>query len=289
MSEMVVSVTGLNKNYDGFSLSNVSFDVKKGSIMAVLGNKGAGKTQILDAILNIIDIDGGKIKLFGCNVNKADNQMKQDIAVIYGDYHFDAGMTVTGLNPIFKNIYKNWSQETYFAYLERMGILPNTDIALLPSGTNIMIQMAVALAHESKLIIIDEPIRDMDNIYVPKLKELFAEYVKDKENSILYFSRNVSELDELANSITILDKGKVLLTGKKDKILNTHGIIYYVKGKPFRMDASLIAGFVKSSTGAVVLINDRKLCGAKYPNIEISQATLEDVMKYYIVDNNNKS
>ena len=56
MSEMVVSVTGLNKNYDGFSLSNVSFDVKKGSIMAVLGNKGAGKTQILDAILNIIDI-----------------------------------------------------------------------------------------------------------------------------------------------------------------------------------------------------------------------------------------
>lgn len=289
MSEMVVSVTGLNKNYDGFSLSNVSFDVKKGSIMAVLGNKGAGKTQILDAILNIIDIDGGKIKLFGCDVNMFESQTKQDIAVIYGDYHFDEGMTVTGLNPIFKNIYKNWSQETYFAYLERMGILPNTDISLLPTGTNVMIQMAVALAHESKLIIIDEPIREMDNIYIPKLKELFSEYVKDKENSILYFSRNVSELDELANSVTILDKGKVLLTGKKDKILNTHGIIYYVKGKPFRMDASLIAGFVKSSTGAVVLINDRKLCGAKYPNIEISDATLEDVMKYYIVDNNNKS
>ena len=289
MSEMVVSVTGLTKNYDGFSLSNVSFDVKKGSIMAVLGNKGAGKTQILDAILNIIDIDGGKIKLFGCDTNMVESQVKQDIAVIYGDYHFDNGMTVTGLNPIYKNIYKNWSQETYFAYLERMGILPNTNISLLPSGTNVMIQMAVALSHDSKLIIIDEPIRDMDNIYIPKLKELFAEYVKDKENSILYFSREVSGLDELADSITIIDKGKILLTGNKERILNTHGIVYYVKGKPFRMDASLIAGFVKSASGAVVLINDRKTCGAKYPNIEISPATLEDVMRYYVVDNTNKS
>ena len=55
------------------------------------------------------------------------------------------------------------------------------------------------------------------------------------------------------------------------------------------MDASLIAGFVKSASGAVVLINDRKTCGAKYPNIEISPATLEDVMRYYVVDNTNKS
>lgn len=289
MSEMAVQVIGVTKNYDGFSLSNVSFDVKKGVVMAVLGESGSGKTQILDSMMNMINIDGGKIKIFGCDISKVEKQVKMDMAVICGDYQFDDGMTVTGMNHVFKKIYKNWSQKTYFSYLEKMGILPNTNIKYLPKGTNVMIQMAAAMSHDSKLIIIDEPIRDMDLMYIPKLKNLISDYIKDSDNAILYFSKGNSNFDDIASYITILDKGKVLLSGRKDKILEKHGIVEYVKGKPFRMDSSLIVGFEKSNTGATILVNNRIECQKKHPDLPVKDATLDDITKFYAFDNTVKS
>ncbi len=289
MSDMAVQVTGLTKNYDGFSLSNISFDVVKGSIMGIFGHSGSGKSLTLSAMMNMISIDGGKIRILGYDISKVEKQVKQEISVIYGDYLFDDGLTVTGLNTIFKNIYKNWSQETYFAYLEKIGILPNTNISYLPKGTNIMIQLAAAMSHESKLIIIDEPLRDVDEMYVPKIKTLLMEFVKDGENSVLYFSEKVSDFDEVANQVAIIDKGKILLTMRKDRLLSTHGIITYVKGKPFRMDAALIAGFEKNENGAQILINNVEEFKKKYPDMDIRPATLEEIMKYYIIDNTDKS
>lgn len=289
MGEMAAQVIGLTKNYDGFSLSNVSFDVRKGAVMAVLGSKGSGKTQILDAMMNMTNIDGGRIKIFGYDITKVEKQVKMDMAVVCGDYQFDDGMTVTGMNLVFKNIYKNWSQETYFSYLEKMGILPNTNISLLPQGTNICIQMAAALSHESKLIIIDEPVKNVDERYIPLLKEMISDYIKDSDNSVLYFSECLSEFDDIADFITVLDKGKVLISGKKERILARHGIIEYVKGKPFKMDASLIVGFVKHSTGAVILVNNRDECKKKYPDIPIRDAGIADIMKYYVLGNSIKS
>lgn len=289
MSDMAVQVTGLTKNYDGFSLSNISFDVVKGSIMGIFGHSGSGKSLTLSAMMNMISIDGGKIRILGYDISKVEKQVKQEISVIYGDYLFDDGLTVTGLNTIFKNIYKNWSQETYFAYLEKIGILPNTNISYLPKGTNIMIQLAAAMSHESKLIIIDEPLRAVDEMYVPKIKTLLMEFVKDGENSVLYFSEKVSDFDEVANQVAIIDKGKILLTMRKDRLLSTHGIITYVKGKPFRMDAALIAGFEKNENGAQILINNVEEFKKKYPDMDIRPATLEEIMKYYIIDNTDKS
>ena len=289
MSDMAVQVTGLTKNYDGFSLSNISFDVVKGSIMGIFGHSGSGKSLTLSAMMNMISIDGGKIRILGYDISKVEKQVKQEISVIYGDYLFDDGLTVTGLNTIFKNIYKNWSQETYFAYLEKIGILPNTNISYLPKGTNIMIQLAAAMSHESKLIIIDEPLRDVDEMYVPKIKTLLMEFVKDGENSVLYFSEKVSDFDEVANQVAIIDKGKILLTMRKDRLLSTHGIITYVKGKPVRMDAALIAGFEKNENGAQILINNVEEFKKKYPDMDIRPATLEEIMKYYIIDNTDKS
>ncbi len=289
MSEMVAQVIGVTKNYDGFSLSNISFDVKKGTVMAVLGDSGSGKTRILDSMMNMINIDGGKIKIFGCDVDKVEKKVKKDMAVIWGDYCFDDGMTVTGMNLVFKNIYKNWSEETYFSNLENLSILPNTNIKYLPKGTNICIQMAAALSHDSKLIIIDEPTADMDEMYIPKLKKMVQEYIKDSDNCVLYFSRGNKDFDEVADYVTVLDKGKILISGKKERILERHGIIKYVKGKPCKIDASLIVGFEKSSTGAVILINNRNEFKKKYPSIPVGDATLEDILKYYTLDNTTKS
>lgn len=289
MAEMAVQVTGLTKNYDGFSLSNISFDVKKGNIMGVFGVSGSGKSLILSAMMNDISIDGGKIRILGYDVKKVERQIKQEIAVVCSDYIYDDGMTVTGLNPIYKNIYKNWSQESYFAYLEKLSILPHTNISYLPKGTNVMIQVAAALSHESKLIILDEPLKGIDEMYIPKLKALLKDYVKDSDNAVLYFSEEVTDFDEIADAVTIIDKGNILLSRKKDYIMNHHGIIEYVKGKPFRMDAALIAGFEKHENGAVILIKDVDECAKKYPDMEIKPATLGDIMKYYIIDNTDKS
>lgn len=117
-----IEISGLTKHYDGFTLDNVSFSVPVGSIMGFIGQNGAGKSTTIKAILNIIGVDGGEIKLLGKDYIKDEYEVKSQIAAVFDELPFYDKFNAVQINTLFRGLYKTWDSKTYFGYIECFGL-----------------------------------------------------------------------------------------------------------------------------------------------------------------------
>ena len=221
MSDYVnaIEIKGLTKKYDGFTLNNISFDVPKGSIMGFIGQNGAGKSTTIKAILNIIKTDGGQIRLLGMDHIKDELKVKEQIAAVFDECPFHDSFKAKQLSIMFQGIYETWDEKLFYQYMDRFGLPRNKKIGKFSKGMKMKIQIATALSHGAKLLIMDEATTGLDPVVRNEILDIFREYLSDDTNSILMSSHITSDLDKIADSVTFIDKGKILLTGYKDDIL----------------------------------------------------------------------
>ena len=227
--EYAIEVKNLTKKYDGFTLDHVSFAVPKGSIMGFIGQNGAGKTTTIKAMLNVIRVNEGSISLLGKDWIKKEQEIKEDIAVVFDEIPFHDNFNGIALSRMFKGLYKKWDEETFFTYLERFQVPKKKKIGKLSKGMKMKLQIATALSHEAKLLIMDEATTGLDPIVRNEMLDVFREYLQDDQNSILMSSHITSDLEKIADSVTFIDKGKILLSGNKDELLEHYGILRCTK------------------------------------------------------------
>ena len=273
-----IEIKNLAKNYDGFNLKNISFNLPKGSVMGFIGQNGAGKTTTIKAILNLIKRDGGEISVFGLDNIKDEETIKQDISVVFDEICFHETLNVRQLNNIFKHIYKNWSEQTYFDFIERFGLPLKKKIKAFSRGMKMKLQIAVALSHNAKLLVLDEPTSGLDPIVRGEILDVFMEYMQNEEHSILISSHLTSDLEQIADYITFIDKGKILISDSKDEIIESHCIIKCGKTDVDKIDKSDIIGTRVTEFGAEVMV---KNCRRKYP-FACDRARLDDIMRFYV-------
>ena len=113
-----IEISGLTKHYDGFTLDNVSFSVPVGSIMGFIGQNGAGKSTTIKAILNIIGVDGGEIKLLGKDYIKDEYEVKSQIAAVFDELPFYDKFNAVQINTLFRGLYKTWEKEKAEGFLK---------------------------------------------------------------------------------------------------------------------------------------------------------------------------
>ena len=154
--ENAIEIMNITKKYDGFTLDNISFNVPKGSIMGFIGQNGAGKTTTIRALLNITKIDGGSINLFGMNLYEKEYEIKEQLAAVFDELPFYDGFTAKTLGIMFEGLYGNWNKEQYYAYLERFRLPLKKKISKFSKGMKMKLQIATALSHGAKLLIMDE-------------------------------------------------------------------------------------------------------------------------------------
>ncbi len=223
--ENAIEIKGITKKYDGFTLDNVSFAVPKGSIMGFIGQNGAGKSTTIRSLLNIIPVDSGEIKILGLDHLKNEKEIKERIAVVFDELPFNDVFNAKDMSRIFEGIYPKWNRNIYVRYLERFQLPMKKKIGEFSKGMKMKLQIACALSHEAELLVMDEPTSGLDPVVRDEILRIFMEYLADGERSILMSSHITSDLEKIADSITYIDRGKILLSGYKDEILETHGII----------------------------------------------------------------
>lgn len=183
--ENAIEICELTKKYDGFTLDHISFNVPKGTIMGFIGRNGAGKTTTIKALLNIITISGGSIKMLGLDHVKNEHEIKESISAVFDEMPFHETMTANALNIMFRGLYKNWDSEMYFNYLDRFSLPRKKKIGKFSKGMKMKLQIAAALSHGAKLLIMDEATTGLDPIVRTEILDIFREYLQDEENSIL--------------------------------------------------------------------------------------------------------
>ncbi len=277
-----IEISGITKRYDGFILDNVSFCVPEGSIMGFIGQNGAGKSTTIKAILNIIGIDSGKITILGKDHIKDEYEVKSQIAAVFDELPFYEGFNADQVSIMFRGLYPGWDSEKYLGYLERFGLPRKKKLRRFSKGMKMKLQIAAALSHGAKLLIMDEATTGLDPVVRNEILDIFREYLRDETNSILMSSHITGDLEKIADCVTFIDKGKILLTGVKDEILDSHAVIRCRKDELPQLAPEDCVSARVSDFGAEVMVSDRETCRKKYPGMLIEKTTLEEIMLFYV-------
>ena len=277
-----IEIRELTKRYDGFMLDRVSFDVPKGSIMGFIGQNGAGKTTTIRCLLNITNADAGEIRLLGMDHIKDEFAIKERIAVVFDELPFHELFTARDMARIFRGIYREWSDETYQQYLERFQLPQRKKISQFSKGMKMKLQIACALSHNAELLVMDEATTGLDPVVRSEILDIFLEYLQNENHSILMSSHITSDLEKIADSVTFIDRGRLLLTGYKDDVLANHGLMKCSKDDYAQIDRADYISVRLSDFGAEIMVPDRKAAARKYSGLLIEPTTLEEIMVYYV-------
>src|SRR5690554_3578002 len=214
-------VKNLSKRYPGFLLDNVSFRLKPGRIMGLIGKNGAGKTTTLKSILNLVQPDAGTVTMFGRDFYANEETCKQQIGVVLGGIDFYNHKKLSHITAVTKRFYQEWDEEAYQKYLEMFALNPEKRVKELSAGMKVKFMVALALSHNAKLLIFDEPTSGLDPVSRDDLLNLFRQLVRDGSRSILYSTHIASDLEKCADDITYIKDGQLLRSAEKAQFIES--------------------------------------------------------------------
>ena len=289
--EYVLELTDVTKKYEDFTLERVSFAVPKGCICGFIGQNGAGKTTTIQLILDIVNKDGGTIRVFGQDMKSQGKALKEKIGVVYDEMGFHEFLTANEINTIMKNIYGNWQEEVFFDYLKRFSLPRKKRCGSFSRGMRMKLQIAVALSHEAELLIMDEPTSGLDPIVRNEILLIFQEFVLEENHTILLSSHITGDLERIADMVVFIDHGRIILSGNKDEILANHRLVKCKKEDVGKIPESDVVSVLQTDFSTEVLVKTENYSRsgragkgtdpAENPGMLLEQPTLEEIMIFY--------
>jgi ABC-2 type transport system ATP-binding protein len=232
----LLEVNNLCKTFKDFSIDSISFNLPAGTIMGFVGQNGAGKTTTIRLILNMLKRNSGTIKVFGLDNIKNDLEIKQNTGVIFDDLFFMEMWKIKDIENAIKKFYKLWDSKLYRQYIDKFGLPVDKKMKNLSRGMKIKLMLTAAMSHNAKLLILDEPTSGLDPVARNELLEIFKEYISNGERSILFSTHITSDLEKIADYITLIDHGKLLYSGKTNDLIKDY---FIVRGSPDILSAEL--------------------------------------------------
>ena len=276
-----IEIRGLEKEYDSFKLDLKELIVKKGYITGFIGPNGSGKTTTIKSIMNMVKADSGEILVLGEDISK-DVKVKESLSFVGDTCGFLEEAKVKNIKNSVARFYKNWDENLYRKIVDKFNINENLIYGKLSKGKKKQFELAIALARKPKVLIMDEPTANLDPIVRNEFLEVLQEQMESEENTVFYSTHITSDLEKCADYIIFIYKGKIILYGEKDLILENHSII---KGKRELLDIETEKVFISIKTSGYNfegLTNNKSKAFETFGNEVIyEKPTLEDVMLYY--------
>ena len=144
------------------------------------------------------------------------------------------------------------------------------------------LQIATALSHGAKLLIMDEATTGLDPVVRNEILDIFREYIQDENHGVLMSSHITSDLEKIADCVTFIDRGRILLTGFKDDILERHAVLKCTKADFDAIPAGDYISARVNDFGAELMVADISAAKRQYPEFAFDRTTLEEIMLFYV-------
>lgn len=220
-----LEIENLTKSFKDFTLDNVSFKLPSGCILGLVGENGAGKSTTIKLILNMLRPDSGSIRILGRDNTENIKAIKEDVGVVMDEAGIPDSLNARQVGRIMNGTFKNWNNGVYADRLRELSIPDNKPFKDMSRGMKMKLGIAIAVSHGSKLLLLDEPTSGLDPVVRDEVVNMFNDFTRDEEHSILISSHIVSDLEKLCDYIAFLHKGKLLLCEEKDVLLGEYGIL----------------------------------------------------------------
>ncbi len=235
--ETILEIKNLRKEYPEFILENISWDIPKGYVMGLIGPNGAGKTTTIKLIMNLIRSDGGQIKIFGLDSIKDEKQIKNKIGYVGEEQYFYDYRSADWTGKFVSHFFDRWDMERYRSLLDRFEIPPKKRIRKFSKGMKVKLSLAIALSHNPKLILLDEPTSGLDPIIRREAIDFLKTFTEENEKSVIISSHITDDIARIADYVTYMVNGKIVLTDSKDELLSNWKKIHFT---PDSLDKSII-------------------------------------------------
>lgn len=273
-------ITGLTKTYKDFMLNGVSFSVPCGSIVGLIGENGAGKSTTINAVLGLIQKEAGSICVLG--KEQLDNEIKEQIGVVFDGNNYPEIFSTRKLNRVMKDIYHSWEEHTFLNLLKKFFLPADKPIKQFSKGMKMKLAIAVALSHNSKLLILDEATSGLDPVIRDDILDILLDFAQDETHSILISSHITTDLEKIADYIVFIHEGQVVFSMPKDELIEQYGIIKCGAAQFEALDKLDIIVYRKMDYEWQVLVADRVAMKKKYPKALIDSASIDEIMLLYV-------
>lgn len=277
-----LEIKNISKTYKDFKLDDISFVLPCGHIMGLIGENGAGKSTIINCILDIIEKDSGSISVLGQKNDKNNVSLKENIGVVLDASDVYDNYTVKQVENIMKDVYKQWNHEVYDYYIQKFALPLNKMIKDFSRGMKMKMAITIALSHQPKLLILDEATSGLDPIMRDEILDVFMEFVQDENHAILLSSHISSDLEKIADYITFIHEGKLILSTSKDELIYEYGLMKCRNDEFDKIEKEDIIRYRIKTYEVEILVKDREKMAKKYPNCIVDPTKLDDIMMLYV-------
>ena len=273
-----LEIKNLTKKYPGFSLDNLNLTLPSGCIMGLIGENGAGKSTTIKLILDMIHKDSGSITILGKDNGDGIELTKEDIGVVMDEVGIPECLTVNQVGKIMKNTFRNWNEAEYRRLTEKLALPEKKQFKEFSRGMKMKLGIAVALSHNAKLLILDEATSGLDPVVRDEVIEMFSEFTRNENHSVLISSHIVSDLEKICDYIAFIHKGKLLLCEEKDQLLAEYGLIHCSKEELQGLPSTAIKYMKENPYGVEVMV----LRNCIPSNVNISPISIEELFVFMV-------
>lgn len=272
-----IEIKGLEKRYDGFQLGSFDLTLPSGCIMGLVGENGAGKSTTIKLIMNAIGRDAGEISVLGVDNRSAGfRDVKEDIGVVLDEAYFPGVMSARNVGKVMALTYKNWDAAAFEGYLKKFSLAPDKIFKDYSRGMRMKLAIAAALSHGAKLLILDEATSGLDPMARDELLDIFNDFTRDENCSILLSSHIVSDLEKICDYIAFLHRGRLVLCEEKDRLLEEYALVRLPKERLSELSEESIISRRASGYATEALV----LRGGIPAAIPTEHTSLEDIILF---------
>jgi ABC-2 type transport system ATP-binding protein len=274
-----IEIKGLRKAYKSFTLDGVTFDVPRGYITGLIGPNGAGKTTVIKLIMNLIRRNAGEVKVFGLDNLRHEPEIKARIGFVYDVPRFPEDLRLEQIASALAPFYPKWDRGRFLALLDDFKLSPRTVFKKLSHGMKMQFSLALALAHDADLILMDEPTAGLDPVFRFELLEKLRALIQDERKTVLFSSHITSDLERVADFITFIHRGRIMFSAGKDDILESWGVVRVSGGGLRPEDVPGLRGYRRSEYSLEALTSDIAAARSRFGgSAACDKASLEDIM-----------
>jgi ABC-2 type transport system ATP-binding protein len=220
MNGLAVRLHGVHKRYPDFALEDVSLEVPAGMIVGFIGANGAGKSTTLRIVMGLVAHERGTVEVLGHSMPRHAILAKQQIGYVSEEMRLFSGATLDWHMQFVARVFGGWDAAYATALVRRFDLRPAQRIKGMSHGQRIKAALLLALARRPRLLVLDEPTTGLDPVARQEVIGALAEAVRDEERAVLFSSQNTLDVEQIADRIVVIDRGRIVDADDKEHYLD---------------------------------------------------------------------
>lgn len=218
IADAVVSAHDLRKAYrNKVALDNTRFEIERGKIIGLIGPNGAGKTTALKAILGLIPFEG-ELKVLGLDPRKQREQLMNDVCFIADVAVLPRWMRVKEAIDFVAGVHPRFDRAKCERFLANTQLKPNLRVREMSKGMIVQLHLALVMAIDAKLLVLDEPTLGLDILYRKQFYQRLLEDYFDEQKTIIVTTHQVEEIEHILTDVMFIRDGRIALTAQMDEV-----------------------------------------------------------------------